>query len=81
MNDPSALVSAIVSLITAALVLGGYFNIIKDHGKRLDDHDDLHKETEKHDALQDVALAKLEAWKDGYSAARATYDKTLKHQT
>jgi hypothetical protein len=78
MIDWNGWIPAIISLITALIILGGYLAVVREHGRRLDEHDLLHKETEKHDAQQDVALAKLEAWKDGYSAARATYDKTMK---
>jgi hypothetical protein len=76
--DWAAWAPALISLLTGLILLGGYLAVIREHGRRLDDHDELHKETEKHLGAQDVALAKLEAWKDGYSAARATYDKTLR---
>jgi hypothetical protein len=54
--------------------MGGYLSVVRDHGKRLDEHDTVHREIEKHDAKQDIALTKLEAWLDGYNAARVVYD-------
>ena len=75
MTDLAVWGPTIVSGVIALLAIGGYVAVIKDHGKRLDDHDELHKETEKHDALQDVSIAKLEAFNSGFSTARAIYDK------
>jgi hypothetical protein len=76
--DWAAWVPAIISLCAALLVVGGYLAVVRDHGRRLDEHDALHKETEKHDAEQDIALAKLESWQAGYSGARERYDKAIK---
>ncbi len=73
--DWSAWAPAIISLAAAVLVLGGYLAVTREHGRRLDEHDEMHKETEKHDAAQDVALAKLESFNAGFSAARQLYDK------
>jgi hypothetical protein len=65
----------IVSIVTCIFFAGVLWSNQNDHAKRLDNHDELHKETQDHDSKQDIALAKLEAWKDGYGAARAVYDK------
>ena len=76
--DWAAWAPAIISLMAALIVIGGYLAVVREHGKRLDDHDTLHKETEKHDAEQDVALAKLQSWNEGFGAARQYYDKPAK---
>lgn len=78
MIDWAAWAPAIMTLCTCLLLVGGYLAVIREHGKRLDVHDGLHKETEKHDAQQDIALAQLQAWQSGYSAARERYDKPIK---
>jgi hypothetical protein len=67
--------------MTGLVILGGYFAVTRDHGRRLNEHDVVHREIEKHDAAQDVALATLQAWQDGYSAARERYDRQTKTQT
>lgn len=71
--NPAEWVSAAVSAATGLVVLGGYFAVVREYGKRLDLHDELHKETQEHNAKQDVALAKLEAWQDGYRTAALRY--------
>lgn len=75
MVDWGAWGPTIISVITALLFIGGYLTKINEHGKRLDNHDELHKETDRHDALQDVAIAKLESFNAGFSTARAIYDR------
>lgn len=75
MIDWAAWLPAIITLLTGAIILGGYFAVVREHGRRLDEHDLLHKEAEKKDNLQDVALAKLEAFNAGFSAARDRYDR------
>ena len=77
-------ITAAISIATGFMVVGGYLTIIKDHGKQLDELRDLHNELRKdnetahklidtHDALQDIALAKLESWQSGFNAARAFF--------
>ena len=75
--DWSAWVPAIISLCTGLLIMGGYLSVVRDHGKRLDANDMHHRDIEKHDALQDIAITKLEAWRDGYNAARVVYGRAF----
>ena len=69
---------SIISAIIGVLILGGYLSTVREHGRRLNEHDIVHREIEKHDAEQDVALATLKAWQEGYSAARERYDRQTK---
>ena len=73
--DWAAWAPAIISLMTGLLILRGYISVVKEHTRRLDAHENIHRETERHDAAQDVAIAKLEAWNDGFGAARDYYTK------
>ena len=74
--DFAAWAPTFTSIAASLIMLGGYMAVIRDHGRRLDGHDEQHKETEKHDAAQDVALAELQAFNRGFSAARQIYDRT-----
>ena len=71
--DWAAWAPAIISLGTGLVVFGGYLTVLKDHTRQLAEHAAMHKETERHDTVQDVAIAKLEAWNEGFSAAREYY--------
>lgn len=73
--DWTAWAPAIISLCASLVMLGGYLAVLREHGRRLDEHDTLHKEIEKHDAAQDVALAGLEQFNKGFSTARAIYER------
>jgi hypothetical protein len=61
----------LVSIGTALVIAGGYLFTTKEHSRRLKEHDDKFIEVDARNNLQDVALAKLEAWRDGYNAASA----------
>ena len=87
-------ITAGLSVATILIVVGGYVMIIKEHGKELEELKTLHNEMRKendaahrlidaHDALQDVALAKLQSWQEGFNAARAFFfdQRSTKHQT
>ncbi len=72
MMDFSAWGPTLATVVCWIFFGGIAYNKLQDHGKRLDGHDEILKEVEKHDTEQDVALAKLEAWRDGYNAAKVT---------
>ncbi|MGA7885215.1 MAG: hypothetical protein ACLQGT_05080 [Terracidiphilus sp.] len=46
-----------------------------NQGKRIDNHDSQLNDHTRDLNLHSVQIAKLESWKDGYSAARAVYDR------
>lgn len=83
----------IVTALTCIFFAGVMWNKTTNVEKRVDQHDDKfdsHEEKFKDDknemdliksaaALQATAIGRLEAWRDGWNAARATYDKNLAH--
>ena len=75
--DWAAWAPAIISLAVGILIVGGYLATVRDHGRRLNDNDIWHKEKDVKDAAQDNAIARLEAWRDGYNAARVVYGRAF----
>lgn len=77
-------ITAAISIATLLIIVGGYVMVIKEHGRELEElkvlHIDLrkendaaHRQIDSHDAAQDIALAKLESWQNGFNAARAFF--------
>lgn len=65
----------IVTVVTCIFLAGVMWNTQREHTKRLCDHDDLHEEAREHNTAQDIALARLEEWRDGFMAAQSTYER------
>lgn len=65
----SAWAPSLISVATAIFIAGMMYSKQKDHDEQLLSHDKRFERIEAKDSLQDVALAKLEAWRDGYNAA------------
>lgn len=78
MDQLSAWAPTIVTVITAIFILGGGWNKLTVLEKRVDEHDKLHAETEKHDTEQDIALAKIEAFNEGLKVGRS---ESIPHQS
>lgn len=69
----SAWAPTLVTVIMAIFVAGKIYSKQEDHDERLKDHDERFEQISVRDSLQDVALAKLEAWRDGYNAATSKH--------
>ena len=74
----------IVSIITCIFFAGVMYARQNAHAQKLKDHDgsflDHKRELELvkgAQALQAVKIGMLEAWRDGYAAAKAVYDRTV----
>ena len=65
----------IVTVITTIFLAGAMWNRQRDHSALLKIHSDLHEEAREHNSAQDIALARLEEWKAGFSAAQSTYER------
>ena len=64
----------IVSVITCFFFAGVLYANQHDHSKHLTEHDMQLDEHTRDLTAHAVQLGKLEAWKEGYAAARSTYD-------
>jgi hypothetical protein len=69
----------IVSVITCIFFAGVLWSRQNDHSKRLDDNSREHEEMRKDLTDVQIDLGMLKAWKDGYAAARAVYDRGTGH--
>jgi hypothetical protein len=64
----------IVSIITCFFFAGVLYSNQNNHDKHLTEHDFQLDEHTRDLTDHAVKLGKLEAWKEGYAAARSTYD-------
>jgi hypothetical protein len=69
----------IVSIITCIFFAGVLWSTQSNHGKRLDNHDTQFEEHTRDITKNALDIRELKAWKEGYAAARAMYDRTLPH--
>lgn len=80
MGNWSAWGPTIVSVVTAVFIAGMMYGKLKEHDKRLDQHDEeFDNSSARVDAeiealkgrigLGEIELAKLQSWRDGYNAA------------
>ncbi len=77
--DWAAWGSTILTLLLWIFFGGVAWNKLMNHSETLKDHGVLHEETRKDVNRLEVKVGMLEAWKDGYAAARAVYDRSPQH--
>ena len=65
----------IVSILMAVFMAGSMFKTINDHDKRLSSHDSAIKEVADRCGVNELSLAELKAWRDGYNAATSAITK------
>lgn len=78
----------IVSFITCIFFAGIVYQRQNAHADKLKEHDENFQDQKRElelikstASLQAVKIGMLEAWRDGYAAAKAAYDRTLsQHQ-
>ena len=85
-TDWAAWGPTIVTALTCIFFAGVIWNKVANVEKRIDRHDDSFEDHKTEmdlikgtAALQAIAIGRLESWRDGWNAARATYDKDLAH--
>lgn len=63
-----------ITTVICWVFFGGIaWNRLSTHEARLNEHDKFFEDKERRDTNQDVALAKLESFQEGYATARAIY--------
>lgn len=67
----TAWLPTLISVATGVFIAGGLYNTQKTHGEKLKQHDQKFVDLEAKNNAQDIALVKLESWRDGYNAASA----------
>ena len=72
----------IVSVITCIFCAGVLYSRLNSHADKLREHDENFRDDKKElelikstSSLQAVKIGMLEAWRDGYAAAKAAYDR------
>jgi hypothetical protein len=65
----------IVSIITCVFFAGVLYSNQNNHSKRLNEHDTQLDDHTKDITSHSVKIGMLEAWRDGYAAATARYDR------
>jgi iron uptake system EfeUOB component EfeO/EfeM len=69
----------IVSLITCIFFAGVLYSNQSNHTKLLSEHSEQLEDHTKDITSHAIKIGMLEAWKDGYAAARAVYDRSPQH--
>ena len=69
----------VVSILSCIFFAGVLWSNQNMHTKRLDDNDREHEEMRKGIQGVQIDVGMLKAWKDGYAAARAVYDRGVGH--
>ena len=83
MMDWAAWGPTIVSAITCIFFAGIVYQRQNNHADHLKEHDEIFQDQKRelelikgNASFQAVKIGMLEAWRDGYAAAKAAYDRT-----